>query len=149
MTVAIIDIPSGVTTKAENQLHKNVAESMHHAYQIPDNRVYLREWTAKQTSFDGVVGAAFRPDLPLDLSANPHRRRQAGAHIARERRHRSSLRSGHRSRIAPERQANQHAMGAVVLFRGSGEQAALDELMAFEIRWCLRTSTDGGKLCEK
>jgi hypothetical protein len=61
MPVAIIDIPSDLKSKARTQLHKDVAESMHHAYQIPDNRVYLREWPAEQTSFDGVVGAAFRP----------------------------------------------------------------------------------------
>src|SRR5215831_3265026 len=60
MPVAIIDIPC-LAWGAKEQLHKDVAESMHHAYQMPDNRVYLREWTAEQTSFDGVVGASFRP----------------------------------------------------------------------------------------
>src|SRR5262245_25759404 len=60
MPVAIIDIPC-LAWSAKEQLHKDVAESMHHAYQMPDNRVYLREWTAEQTSFDGVVGASFRP----------------------------------------------------------------------------------------
>ena len=59
MPVAIIDIPSGVTTNAKNQLHKDVAESMHAAYQIADNRVYLREWAAEQTSFDGWLARRF------------------------------------------------------------------------------------------
>jgi hypothetical protein len=61
MPVAIIDIPSGLKSRAKEQLHKDVAEIMHDAYQIPDNRVYLREWAAEHTSFDGVVGAPFRP----------------------------------------------------------------------------------------
>ena len=61
MPVAIIDIPSGLTWGAKEQLHKDVAESIHHAYQMPDTRVYLREWTSEQTSFDGGVGGAFRP----------------------------------------------------------------------------------------
>jgi hypothetical protein len=61
MPVAIIDIPSGLKSRAREQLHKDVAEIMHDAYQIPDNRVYLREWAAEHTSFDGVVGAPFRP----------------------------------------------------------------------------------------
>jgi hypothetical protein len=61
MPVAIIDIPSGLKSSAKEQLHKDVAEIMHDAYQIPDNRVYLREWAAEHTSFDGVVGAPFRP----------------------------------------------------------------------------------------
>jgi RNA polymerase sigma factor (sigma-70 family) len=46
MPVVIIDIPSGLKSSAKEQLHKQVAESMHHAYQMPDNRVYLREWAA-------------------------------------------------------------------------------------------------------
>ena len=61
MPVAIIDIPSGLTWGAKEQLHKGVGESMHDAYQMPDTRVYLREWTSEQTSFDGVIGGAFRP----------------------------------------------------------------------------------------
>lgn len=61
MPVAVIDIPSGLTSSAKAQLHKEVAESVHHAHQMSDTRVYLREWTAKQTSLDGVVGAPFRP----------------------------------------------------------------------------------------
>jgi hypothetical protein len=61
MPVAVIDIPSGLKSRAKEQLHKDVAEIMHDACQIPDNRVYLREWAAEHTSFDGVVGAPFRP----------------------------------------------------------------------------------------
>jgi phenylpyruvate tautomerase PptA (4-oxalocrotonate tautomerase family) len=61
MPVAIIDIPSGVTRNAKERLVKDVAESIHRAYQIPDTRVFLREWTPEQTSADGVLAAPFRP----------------------------------------------------------------------------------------
>jgi len=61
MPVVIIDIPSGLTNSAKAQLHKDAFESLHHAYQMPDCRVFLREWAVDQTSFDDVIGAAFRP----------------------------------------------------------------------------------------
>jgi hypothetical protein len=50
MPVVIIDIPSGLTKSAKAQLHRDAFESMHHAYQMPDCRVYLREWAAEHTS---------------------------------------------------------------------------------------------------
>ena len=61
MPVVIIDIPSGLTKGAKEQLHKDLFGCMHHAYQMPDCRVYLHDWPAEQTSFDGVIGGAFRP----------------------------------------------------------------------------------------
>jgi phenylpyruvate tautomerase PptA (4-oxalocrotonate tautomerase family) len=61
MPVACIDIPSGLTSHTKSQLVKEVAESVHDAYPIPDTRVFLREWTAEQTSIDGVLAAPFRP----------------------------------------------------------------------------------------
>ena len=61
MPVAYIDIPSGLTSNTKAQLVKEVAESIHDAYPIPDTRVYLREWTAEQTGIDGVLSAPFRP----------------------------------------------------------------------------------------
>jgi phenylpyruvate tautomerase PptA (4-oxalocrotonate tautomerase family) len=61
MPVAYIDIPSGLATNAKARLAKDVAESLHDAYPIPDTRVFLREWTAEQTSIDGVLAAPFRP----------------------------------------------------------------------------------------
>src|SRR5262245_43934653 len=60
MPVVMIDIPSGLTKNAKAQLHKDAIESMHHAYQMPDCRVYLRECAADQTSSYDVIGAAFR-----------------------------------------------------------------------------------------
>jgi hypothetical protein len=61
MPVVIIDIPSGLKTSAKAQLHKDAFESMHHAYQMPDCRVFLREWAAEHTCFDDGIGGAFRP----------------------------------------------------------------------------------------
>jgi phenylpyruvate tautomerase PptA (4-oxalocrotonate tautomerase family) len=61
MPVAYIDIPSGLTSNTKAQLVKEVAESLHNAYPIPDTRVFLREWTTEQTSIDGVLAAPFRP----------------------------------------------------------------------------------------
>jgi phenylpyruvate tautomerase PptA (4-oxalocrotonate tautomerase family) len=61
MPVAYIDIPSGLTTNVKKQLVQEVAASIHHAYAIPDTRVFLREWAPEQTSVDGALSAAFRP----------------------------------------------------------------------------------------
>jgi phenylpyruvate tautomerase PptA (4-oxalocrotonate tautomerase family) len=61
MPVGYIDIPSGLTSSTKTQLVKEVAESLHDAYPIPDTRLFLREWTAEQASIDGVLAAPFRP----------------------------------------------------------------------------------------
>jgi hypothetical protein len=61
MPVVIIDIPSGLTNSAKAQLHKDAWESMHHAYQMPDCRVFLREWAAEHRCFDDGISGAFRP----------------------------------------------------------------------------------------
>jgi phenylpyruvate tautomerase PptA (4-oxalocrotonate tautomerase family) len=61
MPVGYIDIPSGLTSSTKRQLVKEVAESLHDAYPIPDTRLFLREWTAEQASIDGVLAAPFRP----------------------------------------------------------------------------------------
>jgi phenylpyruvate tautomerase PptA (4-oxalocrotonate tautomerase family) len=61
MPVAYIDIPSGLSSSAKAQLVNDVAESILHAYPIPDTRVFLREWTPDQTSIDGALAAPFRP----------------------------------------------------------------------------------------
>jgi hypothetical protein len=52
MPVAYLDVPSGLTASVKAQLVKEVAESGHAAYPIPDTRVYLREFTADQTSIE-------------------------------------------------------------------------------------------------
>jgi len=61
MPVAYIDLPSGLKADAKKKLVKDVADSIHHAYMIPDTRVFLREWPAEQTSVDGQLGAPMRP----------------------------------------------------------------------------------------
>jgi phenylpyruvate tautomerase PptA (4-oxalocrotonate tautomerase family) len=61
MPVAYIDLPSGVRVEVKKQLVKEVAEYIHHAYLIPDTRVFLREWSAEQTSVDGELGRPMRP----------------------------------------------------------------------------------------
>jgi len=39
----------------------DLANSIHHAYMIPDTRVFLREWPAEQMSIDGQLGSPMRP----------------------------------------------------------------------------------------
>ena len=61
MPVAYIDIPFGLKVNPKKKLVAEVAESIHHAYMIPDTRVFLREWSAEQFSVDGELGAPMRP----------------------------------------------------------------------------------------
>jgi phenylpyruvate tautomerase PptA (4-oxalocrotonate tautomerase family) len=61
MPVAYIDLPSGLKTDAKKKLVTEVTEFIHHAYMIPDNRVFLREWSAEQVGVDGRLGAPMRP----------------------------------------------------------------------------------------
>jgi phenylpyruvate tautomerase PptA (4-oxalocrotonate tautomerase family) len=61
MPVAYLDLPFGLGADAKKKLVKEVAESIHHAYLIPDTRVFLREWPSEQMSVDGVLGAPMRP----------------------------------------------------------------------------------------
>jgi hypothetical protein len=43
MPVAYLDLPSGLGADTKKKLVKEVADSIHHAYMIPDTRVFLRE----------------------------------------------------------------------------------------------------------
>jgi phenylpyruvate tautomerase PptA (4-oxalocrotonate tautomerase family) len=61
MPVAYIDLPSGLQIDTKKKLVKDVANSIHHAYMIPDTRVFLREWATEQMSIDGRLGAPMRP----------------------------------------------------------------------------------------
>ena len=61
MPAAYIDLPSSLKADAKKRLVKEVAESIHHAYVIPDTRVFLREWSAEQMSVEGQLGAPMRP----------------------------------------------------------------------------------------
>jgi phenylpyruvate tautomerase PptA (4-oxalocrotonate tautomerase family) len=61
MPCAYIDLPPGLRVDIKKKLVKEVAESIHHAYMIPDTRVFLREWPAEQTSVDGELARPMRP----------------------------------------------------------------------------------------
>src|SRR4029453_13747875 len=61
MPVAYLDLPSGLGADTKKKLVKEVADSIHHAYIIPDTRVFLREWPAEQMSVDGQLGSPMRP----------------------------------------------------------------------------------------
>src|SRR4030095_7397972 len=61
MPVAYIDLQSGLKRDTKKKLVTEVAEAIHHAYMIPDTRVFLREWSAEQISVDGQLGAPMRP----------------------------------------------------------------------------------------
>jgi phenylpyruvate tautomerase PptA (4-oxalocrotonate tautomerase family) len=61
MPVAYLDLSPGLTVDVKKKLVKEVAESIHDAYRIPDTRVFLREWPAEQTSVDGELARPMRP----------------------------------------------------------------------------------------
>src|SRR5215471_19192723 len=61
MPVAYLDLPSALAVDTKKKLVKEVANSIHHAYMIPDTRVFLREWPAEQMSIDGQLGSPKRP----------------------------------------------------------------------------------------
>jgi hypothetical protein len=132
MPVAIIDIPSGLTWGAKERLHKSVAEIMHQAYQMPDTRVYLREWTAEQTSFDGVVGAAFRPMcnliVPPILTAD--NRKMLASSVSSAIARACDLRADVVSLPGGEQVSTRWVL--LFFFEVPLDQAALDGIMAFE-----------------
>jgi phenylpyruvate tautomerase PptA (4-oxalocrotonate tautomerase family) len=61
MPVAFLELPSGLGRDTKKKLVKDVAHAIHDAYQIPDTRVLLREYANDQTSTDGQLGAPLRP----------------------------------------------------------------------------------------
>jgi phenylpyruvate tautomerase PptA (4-oxalocrotonate tautomerase family) len=61
MPVAYLDLPSGLGADTKKKLVKEVADSIHHAYMIPDTRGFLREWPTEQMSVDGQLGSPMRP----------------------------------------------------------------------------------------
>jgi phenylpyruvate tautomerase PptA (4-oxalocrotonate tautomerase family) len=73
MPVAFIDLPLGLKTDTKKKLVKDVAVSIDQAYMIPDTRVFLREWLPEQVSVDGQLGQAraicnfcVPPGLPVE-----------------------------------------------------------------------------------
>src|SRR5215467_2838936 len=61
MPIAYLDVPSGLALDVKTRLVKEVAESIHDAYLIPDTRVFLREWLGEQTGIDGELARPMRP----------------------------------------------------------------------------------------
>ncbi len=132
MPVAYLDLPSGLEVDTKKRLLKEVAESIHHAYMIPDTRVYCREWPAEQTSVDGLVGHPVRPicnfvvppGLPLEAKRQLVKRVSAAiAEACNLPREEVPLPSGKKV----------GTRWVLAFFREVPlEQAALDDLMAFE-----------------
>jgi phenylpyruvate tautomerase PptA (4-oxalocrotonate tautomerase family) len=132
MPVAYLDLPSGLEVDTKKKLVKEVAESIHHAYMIPDTRVFLREWPAEQMSVDGLLGHPMRPIcdfvVPPGLAVEAKRQlvKRVSAAIAEAcnlPREEVQLPSG-------KKVSTRWVLG---FFREVPlEQATLDDLMAFE-----------------
>lgn len=131
MPVAYLDIPTGLTTPTKNLLVQRVARAIHGAYHIDDTRVFLREWAGEQASVDGVLGR-FRPictfvvppALPVEAKRGLIRQvSSAMTEACNLRREEVPLPSGKRV-----------STNWVLCFFTEVvlEQAALDDLMAFE-----------------
>jgi hypothetical protein len=60
MPVAFLELPSGLGIDTKKKLVKNVADAIHDAYQIPDTRVFLREWPTGSCS-DICADSGLRP----------------------------------------------------------------------------------------
>ena len=97
-----------------------------------NNRVYLREWTQEQTSFDGMVGGAFRPIcnfiVPPILTAESRKMlvSRVSSAIARA----CDLRAEVVSLPSGEQVSTRWVLQ--FFFEVPLEQAALDGIMAFE-----------------
>jgi len=132
MPIAYLDVPSGLALDVKTRLVKEVAESIHDAYLIPDTRVFLREWLGEQTGIDGELARPMRPIcnfvVPPGLSVEAKRQlvNQVSSTIAKAcnlPREEVPLPSGKKVRTR-----------WVLAFFSEYplEQAALDDLMAFE-----------------
>ena len=132
MPVAYLDLPSGLAADIKKKLASKVGELVHQAYMIPDNRVFLREWTAEQISVDGEADRPMRPicnflvppGLPIEAKRQlVSRVSSAIADACDLTREDISLPSG----------AKVSTRWVLAFFSEYPlEQAALDELMAFE-----------------
>jgi phenylpyruvate tautomerase PptA (4-oxalocrotonate tautomerase family) len=132
MPVAYIDLPSGLDVDTKKKLVKKVAESIHHAYTIPDTRVFLREWPAEQMSVDGLLGRPMRPIC--DFVVPPGLPVEAKRQLVK----RVSSAIAEACNLPPEEVPlpSGNTVGTrwvISFFREVPlEQAALDDLMAFE-----------------
>ena len=132
MPVAYIDLPSGLQADTKKKLVKDVADSIHHAYMIPDTRVLLREWPAEQMSVDGQLGAPIRPICDfvvppgLPVEGKRHLVKQVSAAIAEA----CNLPLEEISLPSGEKVSTRWVLSFFSEY--PLEQAALDGIMAFE-----------------
>jgi phenylpyruvate tautomerase PptA (4-oxalocrotonate tautomerase family) len=132
LPIAYLDLPSGLEVGTKRKLVKEVADSIHDAYMIPDTRVFLREWPSGQTSVEGHLGSPMRPicdfvvppGLPLEAKRQLVKRvSSAIAEACNLSREEVLLPSG--KKVGTK--------WVLAFFREvTLEQAALDDLMAFE-----------------
>jgi len=132
MPVAYLDLPSGLAVDIKRKLVKEVSEFVHSAYTIPDTRVFLREWPTDQIGVDGELGQPMRPIcnfvVPPGLPVEAKRQlvKQVSSAIAGA------------CKLAPEDvplpSGKKVSTRWVLAFFSEYplEQAALDDLMAFE-----------------
>jgi phenylpyruvate tautomerase PptA (4-oxalocrotonate tautomerase family) len=131
MPIAYIDLRAELSTATKQLLVRSVAQAIHAAYHITDTRVFLREWTAEQTSVDGVLGQhrvictfVVPPGLPVDskrgLVGRVSDALSEACNLPRE--------------VVPLPSGKQVSTRWVLCFFNEMtlEQAALDEQMAFE-----------------
>ena len=132
MPAAYLDLPSGLAVDMKQKLLKQVAEFVHDAYMIPDTRVFLREWSVGQTSIDGDLGRPIRPicnffvppGLPVEAKRQLVKRvSSAIADACNLPREEVSLPSG-------KKVSTRWVLGFFSEY--PLEQAALDDLLAFE-----------------
>ena len=115
MPVAYLDLPSGLGADTKKKLVKEVADSIHRAYMIPDTRVFLREWPAEQMSVDGQFGSPMRPIcdfvVPPGLPIEAKRQLVKACQLCDCRGMQPAARGG----SAPKWQESQHEMGTRLL----------------------------------
>jgi phenylpyruvate tautomerase PptA (4-oxalocrotonate tautomerase family) len=132
MPVAYLDLPSGLGTDTKKKLVKEVAESIHHAYMIPDTRVFLREWPAEQMSVDGLLGHPMRPicDFVVPPGLPVEAKRQLVTRVSSAIAEACNLPREEVALPSGKKVATRWVLG---FFREVPlEQATLDDLMAFE-----------------
>ena len=131
MPIAYIDLRAGLPAPTKQLLVRSVADAIHAAYLIADTRVFLREWTAEQTSVDGALGQhrpictfIVPPGLPVEAKRGLVRRVSTAlseaCNLPRE--------------VVALPSGKQVSTRWVLCFFSEMtlEQAALDDLMAFE-----------------